>query len=113
MKPQFLLCLVVSIILSSCTAGYHPHQLTFAITNQCTTAHGYTPANPPTSNRNSFPPAVTPTLPPTLDELVSFYRLRVELTTSSDWTTLELLNPENVLTVRQLNTVWAPDQVSG
>ena len=34
----------------------------------------------------------------------------VELTTSSDWTTLELLNPENVLSVRQLNTIWAPDQ---
>jgi len=54
-------------------------------------------------------PTALPTLLPNTGEITPFYRLRIELTTSADWTTLELLNPENVLTIRQVNTLWSPD----
>lgn len=35
---------------------------------------------------------------------VAFYLLRIEYTTTSDWTSLELHNPEDVLTVRMMDT---------
>lgn len=112
MKPQFLFCLVVSIILSSCTAGIDPPNLPLASE---TSPVEPTDTRQPTllpATATDLPPTVAPALLPTLNQVVPFYRLRVELTTSSDWTTLELLNPENVLSVRQLNTVWAPDDTA-
>jgi hypothetical protein len=52
------------------------------------------------------PPAVTllPSPIPRAADPTGSYRLRLELTTTSDWTTLELLNPESLLTVRQTGT---------
>ncbi len=41
---------------------------------------------------------------------VSFYRLRVELNTTSDWTSLDLASPQNVLTTRTMNVTGNPAQ---
>ena len=91
----------------------------------CTVNPASTPSPVPTTTNspaptNAYPPTVIPlptaavpvvtesTMPFALDELVTFYRLRIEFTTSSDWTTLELLNPENIMAVRMMNSLWAP-----
>jgi hypothetical protein len=112
MRRQYIICLVFSIIFSSCIAGTTPTSLPLpsATAASLPTDTGQPILPPATATASLVAP--TSTLPPTFDEPVSFYRLRIELTTSSDWTTLELLNTENVLTVRQLNTVWAPDDAT-
>jgi hypothetical protein len=109
MKLRSVLCLIFSLIFSSCTAGTNP--------TSSPVLPAIDAALPTSTSQPTLPPATatvttTPTLSPALDERISFYRLRIELTTSSDWTTLELLNTENVLTVRQLNTVWAPENAT-
>ncbi len=39
---------------------------------------------------------------------VTFHRLRIEYSTTSDWTTLDLENPEGILTVRAMEVKGAP-----
>lgn len=52
----------------------------------------------------SVQPSQTP-LPP---DVVAFYRLRIEFSTTSDWSTLELLNPASVLSARVMSTHGDP-----
>lgn len=110
MKPQFLLCLVASIILSSCVVGTPPSNPNLpAATNTLQPTDSHVPTLTPAIEASLLPQVTaTNSLSPALDEWVAFYRLRIELTTSSDWTTLELLNLENVLTVRQMNSTRHP-----
>ncbi len=56
----------------------------------------------PAPTRTSPPPTATPPAPG------AFYHLRLEYSTTSDWTTLELLNPEHVLTARLSRTDGSP-----
>jgi len=41
-------------------------------------------------------------------QAVSYYRIRIEYSTTSDWTTLELENPEHVLSVRRMSVRGNP-----
>jgi hypothetical protein len=104
MRIQYILSLLVILALSSCTVGIAPTSSPVPSvpgeTEQTTTTQ-------PTAAPST--PTAASSLLPNSGELISFYRLRIELTTSADWTTLELLNPDNVLSVRQVNTIWSPD----
>jgi hypothetical protein len=42
---------------------------------------------------------------------ISYYRLRVEFSSTADWTDLTLNNPENVLTMRVMSTSGGPSKV--
>jgi hypothetical protein len=73
---------------------------------------------PPTPTPTAVPtpaPVPTPTPPPTPTPVPpgAFYRLRLELATTSDWTTLELSNPDQVLTERVAGTEGKPTSVDG
>lgn len=57
---------------------------------------------PAPTNTATRIPLATNTPPPPLS--VSFYRLRIEYSTASDWSTLDFQNPANILTLR-LNAV--------
>src|SRR5512140_1406982 len=46
--------------------------------------------------------------PPT----VAFHRLRLEYTTTSDWTTLDVLNPADILSSRLMETLGQPTRAS-
>jgi hypothetical protein len=70
------------------------------------------PTIPPTRTATARPTATATTVPTRSPETISFYRLRIEFTTSSDWTTLQWLNPENVLAVRQMGTLGSPTNAS-
>ena len=99
-----LLCIV---LLASCTPAPTP-----TITQAAPTAE---PVPPPTQH-----PADASYVRPIgtaanavatvtgLAESVSFYRLRLEYTSSSDWTTLTLLTPDHVLAIRQLTILEPP-----
>jgi hypothetical protein len=109
MRSQYTqtLLLLLIFILSSCSVDTTPISspvLTETSEPLLTNANQSTLA----TTAASAAPTVTSTPPLALGELTAFYRLRIELITSSDWTTLELLNPDNVLTIRQMNTQWAP-----
>ncbi len=41
-------------------------------------------------------------------QAVTFYRVRIEFSTTSDWTTLEIENPDHVLSVRRMSVRGAP-----
>ena len=43
---------------------------------------------------------------------VSFYRVRIEYSTTSDWTTLEIENPEQVLSLRRMSLRGSPARAS-
>jgi len=104
MRIQYILSLLIILTISSCTAGTAP---TSAPVPSATDATEQTNTLQPTPAPST--PTAVPTLLPNTGEITPFYRLRIELTTSADWTTLELLNPENVLSIRQVNTLWAPE----
>jgi hypothetical protein len=112
MNRQVIICLVFSVILSSCMAGTTPTSLPLPSATGALLPSDISQPTLAPATATAPPPAATSALPPTLDEWVSFFHLRIELTTSSDWTTLELLNPDNVLTIRQLNTLWAPAEAT-
>lgn len=78
---------------------------TFAATpTQEPTPVAPTPTSPP-----AFTPTTTPTpLPPIT---VSFYRLRIEYSTTSDWTDLILENPAHVLTARLMDVHGDPSNI--
>ncbi len=103
MRIQYILSLLILLALSSCTVDATPTS---------SPVPSVTGETEQTGTMLPTPISATPTIAPTLlsnaGELIPFYRLRIELITSSDWTTLELLNPDNVLTIRQMNTLWAP-----
>jgi len=54
------------------------------------------------------PPTVRPTSPP-----IAFYRLRIEITTTSDWTTLHLEPSAHLLTARVISTLGDPTYADG
>lgn len=43
---------------------------------------------------------------------IAFHRLRLEFTTTSDWTTLEVLNPAGILSSRLMRTLGQPSRAS-
>ena len=70
------------------------------------------PTPTPTATPTSEPtrtPAPTPTPLPPLN--VSFYRLRVEYSTTSDWTDLHIQNPTGILTMRLMGLDGNPTRV--
>ncbi len=86
MSRRFLITLFALCFLISCTPGNIPASETPTSTAVSTN----TPA--PTPTATSYPPGT-----------VAFYRLQIKFETTSDWSTLELLIPENVLAVRTMD----------
>ncbi len=72
-------------------------------------AEGPTLAPAPAATSTVTPEPVVPTHAP-LDP-VSFYRLRLEVDTTSDWTTLDFLDPELVLAMRVVDVEGEPAHV--
>ena len=68
--------------------------------------------NPPTSTSTLPVPTSTstsiPTFTPPPPEMVSYYRIRVEYSTTSDWSGFELSTPENVLAIKTIKTSGQP-----
>ncbi len=71
-------------------------------------------ASAPTASATLPAPTATDTLEPTSvpsprpAETMAYYRIRVEYATTSDWSTLELLNPEDLLAVRTMEVLGEP-----
>jgi hypothetical protein len=79
------------------------------------------PASPAAPTPGTLAPAVSPTSPPASPSTgpspsakplasppVGFYHLRLEFSTTSDWSTLQLLHPESVLAIRLVETSGGP-----
>lgn len=79
----------------------------------CGPSAATTPSPEPTATMAEAP-AATPThtlpppTPPPTPVPIAFYHLRIELTTTSDWTTLSLDPAEHLLTARLVNTQGNP-----
>ena len=104
MKPDTALLLILFLVIG-CTAAPQPSAPTLTVN----------PTSPPTNAPTTvptaiLPPVVTVTALPTVPPAAAhaFYRLRVVYETTSDWSTLELRTPENVLTMRLIETVGSP-----
>ncbi len=51
-------------------------------------------------------------LPPIKATKTSFYRIRLEYVTTSDWSTLEIENTENILTMKQMEVIGEPTRLN-
>ncbi|MCL4528693.1 MAG: glycoside hydrolase family 99-like domain-containing protein [Chloroflexi bacterium] len=87
MSHRFLIVLFALCFLISCAPGNIPASET------------------PTSiiPSTTYTPEPTPTATPYPANTVAFYRLQIKYETTSDWSTLDLLTPENILAVRTMN----------
>lgn len=117
--------IIVIALLAGCAA---PAPRPAATPTQATVAPAVTPVLPtevgtamPSDTPTSAPPATatprptnTPTATPTPRPplTVSFYRLRIEYSTTSDWTDLYLGDPDNILTVRLMGTRGNPAHIA-
>src|SRR5215207_7607325 len=89
-----LIFVLVICLLVSCAS---PVQST--ATSSATTPDLTATLSIPTSTSTTTPPA---TLTPPPPEMVTYYRIRVEYITTSDWSRLYLSAPEQVLTIRTI-----------
>lgn len=116
MKIRSFLCLFLVILATAC----QPEPSSAVPPTNPAEVSVASPTNPPASATPLPAPTatVTPTRPPTATPIVAptnppvqvaFYRLRIEYTSTTDWTTLEILNPETVLTARLLSTSGSPE----
>ena len=60
----------------------------------------------------SIPSEATLYLPPVKTAKTAFHRIRLEYVTTSDWATLEIENPQNILTMRQMEVVGEPARLN-
>lgn len=67
-------------------------------------------ASPPTNIPQQQLATLAPTLTPRPPIQVEFYHLRFEYTNTSDWATLELLNPEIIAAVRLVRVTGNPEE---
>lgn len=105
MKPRATLRFLTLIWLAACL----PAVGTPAPAGE--TAVMTTPTDTPQSTLTTSPAATEtaePSPTPYPPEIVRFYRLRIEFTTTSDWSTLELLTPDYVLTIKEVELSGSP-----
>jgi len=69
------------------------------------------PAAPSSTPRSAFSPILTPSPAPPPQRTVNFYRLRLEFSTTSDWSDLTLEDPQHVLTARLMEVHGEPSHV--
>jgi hypothetical protein len=95
--------MVCCLLITFAIAGCQPAGTTTTLASPTSTEivlPSQTPTSAPTLT--PIPPTTTPAAPG------AFYHLRLDISTTSDWTTLELLNPEHILTARMIRTEGDP-----
>jgi hypothetical protein len=111
----FTAFLIVIFLVSGCNSSTE-QESPMIIASQ-TAKPNNTPI-PPTNTSTLFPTITalpstnTPTLFPTITALppvtISFYHLRIEYTSTSDWATLEFRDPEAILTTQVVSVTGTP-----
>lgn len=120
MKSNVYIVFTISLLFVSCTSAPSATSIPEAEVPTLTPANTTLPADTPTAivtltNTTTPTNTATPTTTPTPTPLptntplppltVSFYRLRIEYSTTSDWTTLDLDNATNIILTGRLITI--------
>jgi hypothetical protein len=117
MKSSVYIVLTISLLFVSCTSAPSATPTLVADVIPLTPAGATVPANTPTAiatltntatPTNTSTPTLLPTNTPLPPLTVSFYRLRIEYSTTSDWTTLDLDKATNILTARLITISGNP-----
>ncbi len=111
MRLSISLVLISAILLGSCavpTPLATTESTPIPIQPTSTPTHLPSPTQPEPTATLTLAPSPT-SLPPTL---VAFYTLELQFSTTSDWSTLVILNPERILALRTLSTQGEADYAS-
>lgn len=105
MRRFVVLLIILGVFLTACQShAAAPATASATVALPTEIAPTEVPPTPSFPTVTASPPTFTP-LPP---ETASFYRLRVAYSTTSDWSTLDLLTTEHVLTMRLMGTDGDP-----